>query len=131
MPKAGVGIALLEKTISHLKECFNPFMPKAGVGILSPKEFAKRERKFQSIYAQSGRWNFCQHNYRELWMEVSIHLCPKRALESESLAFTFKGIEKFQSIYAQSGRWNKIISYFRLAQKEVSIHLCPKRALEF
>ena len=56
MPKAGVGMFLVP-CWAVFAACFNPFMPKAGVGICSEGSIQNLIRKFQSIYAQSGRWN--------------------------------------------------------------------------
>jgi len=57
-------------------------MPKVGVGILEAPQSAPSDYLFQSIYAQSGRWN-------SMGIDVNI-----------------SNNNMFQSIYAQSGRWN-------------------------
>ena len=85
---------------------FNPSMPKVGVGILLTLNMPKIKNLFQSIYAQSGRWNIICCN----WTVAS---------------------DEFQSIYAQSGRWNAKRKELTKIHRDVSIHLCPKWALEF
>jgi len=62
--------------------------------------------QFQSIYAQSGRWNFIHRP----------HIITQ--------------LFKFQSIYAQSGRWTVPVLASNTVLFDVSIHLCPKWALE-
>ena len=57
MPNAGVGILSRELGTSLLSR-FNPFMPNAGVGISGELVYDSGYNKFQSIYAQCGRWNF-------------------------------------------------------------------------
>ena len=64
-----------------IEESFNPFMPKAGVGIGENGDYTVFRKQFQSIYAQSGRWNFRHGQRNKFSIIVSIHLCPKRALE--------------------------------------------------
>ena len=61
---------------------FNPFIPKAGVGIQQWNNINLPALVFQSIYSQSGRWN---PQYLRLILSYLL----------------------FQSIYSQSGRWNK------------------------
>ena len=105
-------------------------MPKVGVGITQLVFSVPSGLVFQSIYAQSGRWNSFRVRVFVVGLEVSIHLCPKWALEcagrtqihrlgkrfNPSMPKVGVGIGKadeklaivcgFQSIYAQSGRWN-------------------------
>ena len=107
-------------------------MPKVGVGIVRHWRTGFRVFRFQSIYAQSGRWNCWFITLRGVGLPVSIHLCPKWALEliewlcqrfsiycfNPSMPKVGVGIANvriiranelaFQSIYAQSGRWNNI-----------------------
>ena len=130
-------------------------MPKAGVGITRLHHNQLYILQFQSIYAQSGRWNY-QMMLILIWhLFVSIHLCTKRALELEPeppnpskhvcfnpfmpkagvgilfISFYVPYKSKFQSIYAQSGRWNVMSAPNCACNIFVSIHLCPKRALEY
>ena len=64
---------------------FNPFMPKAGVGRVKTTITNDGEVMFQSIYAQSRRWKFALNAFCFSKYHVSIHLCPKQALEVELL----------------------------------------------
>ncbi len=80
-------------------------MPKAGVGRKFEWNYYKSDRQFQSIYAQSRRWKFFNNLFFNHLIIVSIHLCPKQALEVQ------------------------LVTWERLGQF-VSIHLCPKQALE-
>ena len=57
MPKVGVGIIITNFRHVLIFFCFNPSMPKVGVGINSLKIAESSKLPFQSIYAQSGRWN--------------------------------------------------------------------------
>ncbi len=86
--------------------CFNPFMPKAGVG--------------RAVGAVLKIVN----------IRVSIHLCPKQALEVQGVGVLFIFYLLFQSIYAQSRRWKSILDPVSIFEITVSIHLCPKQALE-
>ena len=106
MPKAGVGrISSLWYTLKLFS--FNPFMPKAGVGSFWPLFAPPVFDGFQSIYAQSRRWKFISYfilccfvlfqsiyaqsrrwkPFRQIThnrsVRVSIHLCPKQALEGD------------------------------------------------
>ena len=135
--------------------CFNPFMPKAGVGRvfiifdtaftlfvsihLCPKQALEADdiapatasnRRFQSIYAQSRRWKiFCF--YCPLLNISGFNPFMPKAGVGSSTKFGWKcGCWKFQSIYAQSRRWKCQCIILLMAKNQVSIHLCPKQALE-
>ena len=85
-------------------------MPKVGVGILASSGFKLLGAEFQSIYAQSGRWNKMPVLIDGHFLGVSIHLCPKWALELNDGPMQPDDRTLFQSIYAQSGRWNNLTS---------------------
>ncbi len=57
-------------------------MPKAGVGRLDLLyQHSHLHLQFQSIYAQSRRWKNISTIRNCIITKVSIHLCPKQALE--------------------------------------------------
>ncbi len=153
MPKAGVGSVCTEfstakgfqfqsiyaqsrrwKILALFKvfgteSSFNPFMPKAGVGSVNGAEDVRDLIMFQSIYAQSRRWKSFSTFPFASNTAVSIHLCPKQALEVNLYKRSGLGVDcfnpfmpkagvgsghgetkstclwLFQSIYAQSRRW--------------------------
>ena len=80
MPTAGVGIVT---NIDKIQQpySFNPFMPTAGVGMYTVFRKHKTDSRFQSFYAHSGRWNVLWNIVIKRWHDVSILLCPQRALE--------------------------------------------------
>ena len=129
MPKAGVGSAY--DFIAQLyQKSFNPFMPKAGVGRLHPERLPVLQMRFNPFMPKAGVGSLWALPNPKDSKRVSIHLCPKQALEVFGQFSITTVLVSFQSIYAQSRRWKSIIKSLCPRQSQVSIHLCPKQALE-
>ena len=86
---------------------------------------------FQSIFAQSGRWN------ERVINPITLEKCTFQSIFAQSGRWNhikkikLSDLDLFQSIFAQSGRWNETKPCILRDYPSVSIHLCPKRALEY
>ena len=78
-------------------------MPKAGVGIPIATVGTSVLFKFQSIYAQSGRWNKSSRQRTSSRFRVSIHLCPKRALEYTIMTAKNLPVSSFNPFMPKAG----------------------------
>ncbi len=61
--------------------CFNPFMPKAGVGRQSCHFPIFQALSFNPFMPKAGVGSADSRLYQSTIQRVSIHLCPKQALE--------------------------------------------------
>ena len=106
-------------------------MPKAGVGSWNSVVGRNPYKPFQSIYAQSRRWKNVLGYFFESQIGVSIHLCPKQALEE---VFPFgmhaDGTHCFNPFMPKAGVGRLRRYTCDSFVLPVSIHLCPKQALE-
>ncbi len=86
--------------------------------------------RFQSIYAQSRRWKTIRGNWSLSVLRVSIHLCPKQALEEYINLCHFVPHFCFNPFMPKAGVGRTDTLRGLLKKNPVSIHLCPKQALE-
>ena len=107
LPKAGVGI-YEDIELTSVSTSFNPSLPKAGVGIFGHRgETISSVLGFQSIFAQSGRWNVLGGDYTKNAGVSFNPSLPKAGVGIGQICFAATTSNPtFQSIFAQSGRWN-------------------------